>query len=65
MSENVKRIMNSYTRGIAKSMDMNYKIRVINKTHTANIYSAWKDVGLELSQVIELYSKNGDKIFHA
>lgn len=24
-----------------------------------------KDVGLELNQVIELYSKNGDKIFHA
>ncbi len=65
MSENVKRLMRSYTRGVAKSMDLNFKIKVVKKEYSSDIYSAWKDVGLELNQVMESYSKNGSTIFHA
>jgi len=65
MSENVKRFMSSYTRGVAKSMDSNAKTRILTKNYTADIYSAWQDIGLELNQVMESYSKNGSSIFYA
>ncbi|MBL1245142.1 MAG: hypothetical protein COA39_012345 [Sulfurimonas sp.] len=64
MSENVKLLMNSYTRGMAKSMDANCKIRVIKKDYTADIYSAWKDIGLELNQIMDSYSKKDSTTFY-
>jgi len=65
MSENVKKLMKSYTRGVAKSMDFNCKIKVIKREYSSDIYSAWQDVGLELNQAIESYSKNDSKVFYA
>lgn len=65
MSENVKLLLNSYTRGIAKSMDSNCKIKIIKKDYTSDVYSAWKDIGLELNQIMDSYSKNGSIVFNA
>jgi len=65
MSENIRKLMKSYTQGMAKSMDFNHKIKVMKREYSSDIYSAWQDVGLELNQVMESYSKKESTVFNA
>lgn len=65
MSNNAKRLMNSYTRGIAKSMDFNNKIHTLKKNKTVTVHSVWQDIGVELVLVMESYSKEKNLVKYA
>ena len=49
MSDTVKKLSNSYTRGIAKSMDLNNNILTVKQIKSPTILSTWENIGEVLS----------------
>ncbi|MDQ7047519.1 MAG: hypothetical protein Q9M39_07825 [Sulfurovum sp.] len=52
-----RRLMNSYIQGIGKAMDANNEIRVFHRCRKSTIYTAWEDVGKDLSNAILEYEE--------
>jgi len=66
MRANVKniirtRFVKSYVNGMAKSMDANNDILVFHKPKRASIYTAWEDVGKDISDVMKNYESSTNK----
>lgn len=55
------RFLNSYMNGIAKAMDANNEIRVFHRVKKSTIYTAWKDVGNDLTDVMIDYDNRTKK----
>jgi len=57
MSRYIKRIVISYVNGFSKSMDAGNVQRVICSRKRPSVEQAWKNVGIQLSEVMKDYDK--------
>lgn len=60
MTKMMKRMLNSYVKGVSKSMDANRSVKAVS-AKKVTVASAWKSVGDELCASFEIYEKKHRK----